>query len=711
MSIGSCLAAATNAAEPKDPAAEARPADKGAVADEPKLPVRNGYGELLSPSVKRTSYRPYAPIQKDDDQASIPEIEMFVGESRVFPTPKVARIAVGNGQIMNAAALDSKEVIVFANGIGTSSLFIWTQDGRYQRVKVNIVAGDTTRHSREIAAFLAAIPNAKASVIGDNVIVEGEELSDLDIAKIEALGKRYPQIVNFTNRLGWEQMVIMDVKVVEFPINELREIGLKWGAAGGASTGALWSPIRRGDNANYQVNLPSDASPPITPANGGNVLVLPSGLHVMSVLNLGLNAQLNLLAQNGSASILAEPQLSARNGAKASFLAGGEYPYTVSSSNGPTVLFKPYGIKLDIQPKVDRNGIVRATIESEVSAIDTSVSTLAGPAISSRKTNTEFNVRSGETLVLSGLLSRKTSTSIDKLPLLGDLPVIGALFRSKRFQNDETELVVFVTPTVVDSRSPGLVDRIDKTVGRLERELGRPPFLTAPLQPERGAERFNDPASNGDLTRPDETPSRPPPPSLQPEGRSPQEGASLLQPESSRLAGAPLVVIDDDVVLRAAPSVTARPLVPLPRGAMVRLTAAEPQSTGAASWRQVRAGEIEGWIVADAAQPRGRQTPSTAGSPVIDPAVDPVMQPAANSASITANRVATPPVTPLERVRVAARSLALRVAPDVNAAIVVRLNEGDVVEALPQAPRGYWMAVQHDGKRGWLPSQWLAPAL
>jgi pilus assembly protein CpaC len=164
-------------------------------------------------------------------------------------------------------------------------------------------------------------------------------------------------------------------------------------------------------------------------------------------------------------------------------LAGGEYPYSVSTINGPTVIFKPYGIKLDITPRVDRNGVVRAVIESEVSSIDTSLNTIAGPALSTRKTSTEFNVQAGETLVLSGLISRKNSNSIDKMPGLGDIPILGALFRSKRFQNDETELVVFVTPTIVDSQTPGLVDRVQRAQERLQNNLGPAPHLTDPLQP------------------------------------------------------------------------------------------------------------------------------------------------------------------------------------------------------------------------------------
>lgn len=454
----------------------------------------NGYAESLRPMVKRTAAalkQPYAPIQTPrDDSGSLAEIEMFVGESRVFPTPGVGRIAVGNGAILTAAALDNREVILFANAVGTSSLFVWNEDGRYQRLKVVIVPGDTGRFAREISSFLSSMPGARTSVIGDKVIVEGESLSDLDIAKVDELSKRYPQVVNFTNRLGWEQMILMDVKVVEFPVNELREIGVKWGATGGAAIGGIWGPASRGNPGDYAVSV---AGGPVSAAVSGAALTYPLELKVLSAINAGLSGQLNLLAQNGKASVLAEPQLSARNGSKASFLAGGEYPYSVSSSNGPTVMFKPYGIKLDITPHVDRNGVVRATIESEVSNIDTSVTTSAGPALSTRKTSTEFNVKSGDTLVLSGLVSRKTSTSIDKVPLLGDIPVLGALFRSTRFQNDETELVVFVTPTVIDSHTPGLADRVQRTHDKLQEQSGAAPYLSSPLQPR------HDPAKTGDV--------------------------------------------------------------------------------------------------------------------------------------------------------------------------------------------------------------------
>ncbi|MEF7615647.1 pilus assembly protein N-terminal domain-containing protein [Aquincola sp. MAHUQ-54] len=446
----------------------------------------NGYAEHLKPTVRPAarSKEPYAPIRIDHDAGPMPEIEMFVGESRVFPAPGVARIAVGNGSLMTAAALDGREVILFANGAGTSSLFIWNEDGRYQRVKINIVPGDTSRYAREISSFLAAIPNAKTSVIGDKVIVEGDQLSDADLAKIGQLSKIYPQIVNFTNSVGWDQMVLIDVKVVEFPVNYLREVGLRWTPVGGAAVGAIWSPGRRGHAGPYQIDIQTGEGnpPPISNPEGGGV-ILPDGLNVLSAINLGLSAQLDLLAQEGKTTVLAQPQLSTRNGSSAKFLAGGEYPYVVSTNNGPTVSFKPYGIKLDISPRVDRHGVIRADVLTEVSQIDNSVTTLAGPALLTRRTEATFNVNGGETIVLSGLIQRETSNTVDKVPFLGDIPVLGALFRSKRYQNKETELVIFLTPTVVDSRTPALAGRIEQTHERLRQRLGEAPYLSDRVQP------------------------------------------------------------------------------------------------------------------------------------------------------------------------------------------------------------------------------------
>jgi pilus assembly protein CpaC len=416
------------------------------------------------------------------------EFEMFVGESRVFAAPGVARIAVGSGQVITANALDGKDIIVFANGAGTTMLYVWTADGRYQRIKVSVMANDITRYAREVASFLSTIPKTKATVVGDKVIVEGDDLSDADRERVAELAKRYPMIVNFTGQIGWEQTVMMDVKVVEFPRSQLRELGLKWGAAGGAAIGGIWRPLARGDTTGLSIS--PGGSPPIT-SGSSDTLAYPSSPVVTSAVNLGLAAQLQALEQKGTATVLAEPQLSTRSGYKATFHAGGEIPYSVATVNGVTVQFKPYGIRLDIEPRVARSGAIRAVIDSEVSSIDSSVSTTSGPALLTRRTRTEFNVKPGETIVLAGLLQRTNSTDIDSVPLLGNVPILGALFRSKRFQNKETELVVLVTPHLVDSGTPAVQDRIERIHERLKQNFGDAPYLSDPLQPGRTGAKAN----------------------------------------------------------------------------------------------------------------------------------------------------------------------------------------------------------------------------
>jgi pilus assembly protein CpaC len=703
-------AAATTA--PATPAAPAAPAASDA--------NNNGYAQVLrptrparTPTAGRTA-SVYAPIQSVSDDGQIAEIEMFVGESRVFPAPGVARIAVGNGALLTAAALDGKEVILFANSVGTSSLFIWNADGRYQRVKINIVPGDTSRYAREIAAFLSTIPRTKASIVGANIIVEGDQLADGDLQKIEELAKRYPQIVNFTNRVGWEQMVAVDVKVVEFPTSVLREMGIKWTGTGGAAVGGIWSPGRRGDDGPYQIAIRAgDANaPPIGSPEG--TVVLPRGLNVLSALNMGINGQLNLLAQEGKAAILAEPQLSARHGASAKFVAGGEIPYAVQTRDGIVIAYKEYGVKLDIKPLVDPQGAIRAAIKTEVSSVDRSITTQGGPALLTRKTETEFNVRGGETIVLAGLLQRESGTDIDKLPFLGDIPVLGALFRSKRFVNKETELVVFVTPTVVTPRSPGVVDRVERTTERLQERFGPKPFLSEPLQPgaDSGRPDLAPPKTTGAAT-PGDAPATVPAASPTPVPAATPKPVRVAEGAVDRADdGALLSVVVDDAALRPRPSLEAAPLLTLQRGATVVLGNVDAPVSLSGEWKNVRVGRVSGWVLVSDVRPLHQAT--SMSDAVMDngrPVRQPVPQGMVPRPVVLRSDQAVVDQPPQEY-RVQALRLAMRLTPDINADVIVTLAKGEVVRAVPGANNGSWVGVASGAQSdrwGWVPAQWLVP--
>ncbi len=710
-------------AEPAPASAAASGADLGTNTATSAAKPASGFAPQLKATAKRrTSDATYAPVKPVDDQGQIPEIEMFVGESRVLPAPGVGRIAVGNGQILTAAALDKKEILLFANQPGTSSLFIWNEDGRYQRLKINIVPGDTSRIGREIAAFLASIPGTRASIVGDKVIVEGERLSEADLAKLKKLESTYPQIVNFTSDRSWEKMVMMDVKVVEFPRSEMQELGLKWSPTGGGTVAAVWLPVRKGKNGPYQLNIPatSDVTPVTDP--GVTTTTLHSALNVLGGINVGLNMQLKALEQDGRAAVLAEPQLSARSGSEATFLAGGEYPYVVSNLTGTTVAFKPYGISLAIKPTVDRDGYVRASINTEVSSIDSSVSTPEGPALKKRSTVTEFNVKAGETIVLSGMLTRDNSTNIDKVPFLGDIPILGALFRSKRYQNNETELVIFVTPMIVDAQTPGLVDRVEKTKARLEQQFGPAPYLSDALQPGRDAERVSEPTATPPTPQSDARRALPPPANPQavdkPVPRAAPSDAKLVPahqnplaaPASTTSKGANLQVKLEGLALRASPDIRGPILMRLGNGSVVRLGDQEAPPELSDLWRNVTVGAVNGWVASRWVEPTSRAVSS---NPRVGPAAVEAQAGKKLGASIaSSNSVALTSREAAAGVnnkpyRVVLPKLAMRVAPDVNAAIVEQIPVGTVVMAQEANARGGWLPIAVGDKHGWVAAQWL----
>ncbi|WP_345798000.1 pilus assembly protein N-terminal domain-containing protein [Castellaniella sp. MT123] len=411
-------------------------------------------------------------VGKGADKDADTLISLQVGEVRVLGIPGVARVAVGDGKIVNAVSTDDREVIVFARKPGFSTLHAWTADGRIHRYSVEVAPEGARQLQDELRAVLERIPGARITALGDKLLIEGDDLSDGDRQRLAELGRRYPQLLDFTGTVGWDQMVLLDVQVVEVPKTLLRELGLRWNpqSAGGLNAGLGWDGgSRRFADRPGETVLPLVF--PAAPAAG------------YFGINALLSAQINLLAQEGRAVVLAQPQLLARSGATAEFLAGGEVPYSTVDRNGNTqTAFKPYGVSLRITPSVERNGAVRSRIEVEVSSVDTALSVPGGPSLKTRRTATEFNVRSGQTLVLAGFLSRDTADNIDRVPGLGSLPILGALFRSSRFQRNETELAILVTPQLVTADHPDVRTRIGRAAAVLRQAFPSPPALINPIR-------------------------------------------------------------------------------------------------------------------------------------------------------------------------------------------------------------------------------------
>ncbi|MGE8656934.1 MAG: type II and III secretion system protein family protein [Achromobacter sp.] len=376
-------------------------------------------------------------------------LDMQVGESRVLVLPGVTRVAIGDSQVLNAVATDDREVVVSARAEGVSSMHVWAQGG-ITRYDVRVVAAGAPRLRAEVESLLARIPGTRSTLVGGRLLIEGDDLSDDDRARVAALAQRYPEVVDFTGQVGWDNMVLLDVQVVEIPSSRLRELGVRWDGVtqGGLNAALAWDAGSRGRMARPGERVVETAAPVASAAGYFGVNAL-------------LSARIAALAQSGEAVMLAQPQLLARSGASATFLAGGEVPYVSTDSRGnPTTLFKPYGVSLRITPRLDRNGVIRSLIEVEASSVDMALTAAGGPALRTRRASTEFNVRSGDTLVIGGFLSRERSDEASGLPGLKDIPILGALFSSRRYQLRETELAIFVTPRIVSRSEPAMAERV-----------------------------------------------------------------------------------------------------------------------------------------------------------------------------------------------------------------------------------------------------------
>ena len=355
-----------------------------------------------------------------DDSA---ELELAVGETTVMPRPHVQRVIVGRSDVLNASVLANGDVVVVARGAGRSSLSVLGADGRAERWNVHVASFDMPRLLKEVETFIGNMSNVTVRALADKVVVDGSDMSEAQLFRLNELAKQYPQVVNLTafhKDRAWEKMILIDVHVVEVARNRTRDFGIRW-----------------------QNTLPG---PQVEPFKGRIGLVS------------SIESTISLLESEGEAVVLADPQLTARSGKPASFLVGGEIPYQAINQNGSSqITFKKFGVELEVTPIAMDSGAIVSSVRAMVSEPDASLNPLSGvPGLRSREANTWFNVKSGETMVIAGLLQRNKSATTDRVPGIGRVPILGHLFRGRKAEHRETELVIFVTARTVEPADPKL---------------------------------------------------------------------------------------------------------------------------------------------------------------------------------------------------------------------------------------------------------------
>lgn len=415
------------------------------------------------------------------DDPDVRALTLYVGQAHVLEEPDVRRIAIGNGKVVQATALDARQVLIIPEAPGQSTLHLWREGLPERQWLITVLPADAARVVTEVRGLLAGYPNLRVRPVGDKLVVEGSHLTEEQAARVTEVARRYPQVVNLAGKVGLERMIAMDVRMVEIRRDRLENIGVRWS---GSAAGPFFGVV--GDLKRSQALTPGGSA---TGIEGVDVRTRVAPMASMFGLATSIASVINLMVQRGDATVLAEPSLSCRSGGSARFVAGGELPIPYASGLGATsVVFKEYGVKFDVSPTASSEGVIAAKIATEISAVNFDVQVKDIPGISKRRAETEVNLRENETLIIAGLLSEESTRSIDQVPALGDLPVLGRLFRSRAFRDRQTELVVFITPRFVGgveeqaARDPAAElaaarEKAETLRHRSERSLGRSRFV------------------------------------------------------------------------------------------------------------------------------------------------------------------------------------------------------------------------------------------
>ncbi len=382
-------------------------------------------------------------------QAVALPINLIVGEVVTLPTNgKVIRVGVGNGKLFRVTLLEKEQAMVLVpEAAGKSNLILWDDKGHWTQHQVNVLPVDMELTTKRINDMLTGIGNVRAERAGDLILIVGSTTKN-NMSRIDAVAKLYPAVVHNVVRdeeLMMKRMVYFRVQIVEMKKSLSENLGIKWdNSINGPAAGIA---VNFNDQANFRIpNTPPTGFPNAIPAAG-------YGWRPFLGLTSSITSMVNLAINNGDAYVLASPELSARSGGKAEFLAGGQIPIVspASGTQPASVSFKDYGIKLSIEPVADEKNNISTSLKTEVSSVDSSVAVSGNPGFLTRKTDSEFNLQSGQTIVLSGLVNKELSKDISKMPALGDLPVLGNLFRSSNFKSGRTDMVILVTPYVIES--------------------------------------------------------------------------------------------------------------------------------------------------------------------------------------------------------------------------------------------------------------------
>ncbi len=425
-------------------------------------------------------------------------ITLVVGQQRVLTIRNLSRVAIGDPSVADVRTVGSNQVLINGVGAGTTSFMAWRTTGQRISYLIRVTAQDVRELVNEVRALLGDIEGVNIRTVGDRVYLDGQAYTTDDFNRIERVVELYPQVNSFvtvaanakrlvantlnqelqraglknvqasvvgttiflegsvespqdlqkaeliTKAIGEEVENLLVVGIKRMILTEVQFVELR--KRGHDHIGVQWPVDITGDASHgIQITEPLPGYPAIPPRSGTYTFQAEGATPF--AFGMGMS--------DGYGRLLAQPQLVCASGEQAEFLAGGEVPIPLILAGQASVEFKEYGVKLEITPTADRHGNIQTEIYAEVSEVDESVSVQISDAISvpgfrTRYAKTNVTVRHGETIVLSGVFNHDQQKSVSKFPLLGHIPIIGELWKSRRFVEAKSELVIFVTPRIVN---------------------------------------------------------------------------------------------------------------------------------------------------------------------------------------------------------------------------------------------------------------------
>lgn len=387
-------------------------------------------------------------------------VSLVMNKSAVLTTRAAyKRVSVGSPEVADVNTIGPSSLLVTAKKAGTTQLIVWDDDDRSQVVDV-VVQADLDALRAQIKELFPG-SRIEASVAAGQIVLKGQVPSVQVAEQAVQLAQPYGQkVLNFLEVAGGQQ-IDLQVRFAEVSKAATNQLGFNFGYNDGRSF--MGNNIGQVSPLGFKENSAGTAVPSITSPSASVTLFGLAGVGDTTVAYY-----IAALRQNNLLRVLAEPNMVVISGQEANFVAGGEFPIPVSQGGSVagggtaiTVEYRTYGVKLRFTPVVLGDGKIRLKVSPEVSDLDfTTAVKFNGfviPGLSQRRLETVVEMREGQTLALAGLLNNSVTASKDVTPLLGDLPVVGALFRSVRYQRKETELVVIVTPRLVEAMNPAQV--------------------------------------------------------------------------------------------------------------------------------------------------------------------------------------------------------------------------------------------------------------